>query len=396
MLHGLKVVEFATYVAGPSAATILAEWGADVIKVERSDGDPTRHLFDGRPELDGNPVFEFENRGKRGIVLDVTRPDGRAALLRILADADVLITNLRKRTLDKTGLDYATISELLPKLIYCGVSGYGSAGEAADWPAFDIAALWTRAGIAGLAIPDGIDPFPCRPGMGDSVCALASVSAILAALVERTRTGKGRLVETSLMRAGVYAVGWDLSMQLKFGDTDPARPRSNAKSALSNYYRCLDGKWVCMMSRSPDDWTSIQNALGLSALSQDARFLTPDLRLANAADLIALLDATFANLTRDEAISRLTAHDLIVAPLHRPDEVVTDPIAQAAGCFVDVEDAYGRRFASPAMPASFPGFTLASSRPAPRIGEHTREVLGDAGYNPEEVDRLIASGCAST
>lgn len=395
MLQGLKVVEFATYVAGPSAAAILADWGADVVKVERSAGDPTRHLFDEIPEFDGNPVFEFENRGKRGLVLDITQGPGREALLRVLSEADVFITNLRQRTLAKARLDYASIKDALPRLIYCSVTGYGSQGEAADWPAFDMSALWNRAGVAGLTIPEGVEPFLSRPGMGDSICALATLSAVLAAVVERGRTGQGRLVETSLIRAGTYAVGWDLSMQLKFGQTNPARRRCETLSALGNYYLTADGRWLCMLARGPDDWPKITEALDIAHLTDEPRFATIEARADSAAELIPLLDAAFARLTLAQALDRLSARDIVVAPLQTAAEVAHDPLAHAAGCFIEVADADGARFLAPASPASFPGAATGPCRPAPNIGQHTREILADAGYAPHEVDALIASGAAS-
>jgi crotonobetainyl-CoA:carnitine CoA-transferase CaiB-like acyl-CoA transferase len=394
VLEGLKIVEFATYVAGPGAAAVLADWGADVVKIERSAGDPTRHLFDARPELEGNPVFEFENHSKRSVALDVTQPQGREALLRILKGADVFITNLRQRTLAKSRLHYSSIRDELPHLIYCSITGYGSEGEAADWPAFDIAALWTRAGMAGVIIPEGVDPFPCRPGMGDSICALAATSAVLAALVERGRSGRGRLVETSLMRAGVYAVGWDLAMQLKFGVTNPAKPRSQAPNALSNYYRTADGRWLCMLARTPDDWPVIAKALGLVHLAEDARFVSPEARAIHAGDLIAILDVVFARLTLQEAMTQLTGHDLIGAPLQTAAEVAADPLAHAAGCFVETTDADGARFLSPASPAYSPEEKAPMRHPAPRLGQHTRTVLADAGYTAQEIDALIRSGAA--
>lgn len=394
MLSGVKVVEFATYVAGPSAAAVMADWGADVVKIERAQGDPTRGLFDSRPELSGNPVFEFENHSKRGVVLDVTNTAGRDALIRILRNTDIFITNLRPRTLAKAKLAYPDLAPELPGLIYCSVSGYGLGGEAADWPAFDIAALWTRAGMAGATIPEGVEPFPSRPGVGDSICALAAASATLAALVERGRSGQGRLVEASLIRAGVYATGWDFSMQLKHGLTNPAKPRCEAMLPLNNYYRTADNRWVCVLARTPDDWTTIARALERPDLADDPRFATIEARTANATELIAVLDGIFARFTLADAIARLSARDVIAAPLQTPSEVVDDPVANQAGCFVDTVDADGVSFRSPASPAWFPGERERPRRPAPRLGQHTREVLSEVGYSRQEIDALIASGAA--
>ncbi len=393
MLEGTKVVEFSTYVAGPSAAMVLADWGAEVIKIESKGGDPTRHTFAGQPHLEGNPVFEFENRGKRGAVIDISKPAGREALLRVLARADIFITNLRPSALKRARLDYESVKAALPELIYCSVSGYGLEGAGANAPAFDIAAFWTRAGVAAAGLPRGVEPFPCPAGMGDEVCALATVSAVLAAVVERSRTGTGRLVETSLIRAGVFAVGWQTSIQLKWGKLATPRPRKGAFNPLSNYFATADGRWLCTLTRhGSDDWTAIANAAGRPELLQDERFSTAKARSANVEDLVEALDEGFGALTLAEAGERLTAADVIWAPLQAARDVVEDPWAIAAGCFVEVEDGEGRKFRAPASPARFPGSRDGPVRPAPALGQHTREVLSEAGYGPAEIDDLMAEG----
>ncbi|MFI4974114.1 MAG: CaiB/BaiF CoA transferase family protein [Caulobacterales bacterium] len=394
MLEGLKVVEFSTWVAGPSAAMVMADWGAEVIKVESQTGDPVRNLFAARTDVTGNPVFEFENRGKRSIVLDTGRPEGREALLRLLATADVFITNLRPGGLKRARLDYDSVKDRLPRLIYTSVSGYGLEGDAVDLPAFDIAALWTRSGVAGATIPEGVDPFPCRPGMGDSVCALATAASTLAAVVERTKTGKGRLVETSLIRTGAYAIGWDLSIQLKWGEHNRAKPRSRTQSPVANYFMTSDERWVSVSVRSPRDWPAIAAAAGRPELVEQPRFATPMDRVANAQELLGIFDAAFGAMTLAEVGARLTEQDVIWAPLQSLADVIEDPVAKAAGCFVEVEDAAGERFMAPASPARFPGAEHGPRRPAPRLGAHTREILAEAGYSAGEIDTLVAGGAA--
>ena len=394
MLEGLKVVEFATYVAGPSAAMVMADWGAAVIKIESRGGDPTRHTFAGMTHLEGNPIFELENRGKRGVVLDIAKPAGREALLRILKDADVFITNLRPGALKRARLDHDSVKAELPRLIYCSVSGYGLQGDGVAQPAFDVTAFWTRGGAAGF--PKGVEPFPARAGMGDTVCALATTSAVMAAVIERGRTGLGRLVETSLIRAGVYAAGWDMAIQLKWGKLASPRGRKDQLNPLNNYFPASDGRWFCTMTRhGADDWSVIANAAGLPGLLDDPRFATAKARGQNGEALVVALDEGFRTLTLAEAGARLTAGDVIWAPLQAPRDVVEDPYALAAGCFVDVEDASGARFRAPASPARFPGADDGPRAPAPLLGQHTREVLSETGYSAEEIEQLFADGAAA-
>ena len=389
MLEGLKVVEFATYVAGPSAATVMADWGADVIKVESKAGDPTRHLFAGNPRLTGNPVFEFENRGKRSLVIDITKPEGRAALLRVLKNADVFITNLRPGSMVRNKLDYDSLKDELPGLIYCSVTGYGLEGDHVDRPAFDTAALWTRAGLGAATIPDGVAPFQSRPGAGDAICALATCSAVLAAVVEKKTTGKGRLVETSLMRAGVYAIGWDMSIQLKYGRLQTTRPRDIKPNPASNYFLTKDQRWIVVLPRGNADWIDVAAAMDRAELPKDPRFATAKDRSANTAALLAELEAGFANFTLDEIGPRLTERDVMWAPLQTPAQVVDDPFAQAAGCFIEVTDFTGETYLAPASPARFPGVVDRTNVPAPPLGEHTRAILAEAGYSAAEIEAMI-------
>ena len=355
MLEGLKVVEFATYVAGPSAAAVMSDWGAEVVKVESRAGDPNRQTFAGSPHLTGNPVFEFENRGKRGVVLDIGKPAGREALLRILEDADVFLTNVRPAALKRARLDYDSLKAALPRLIYVSVTGYGLEGPGADLPAFDIAAFWSRAGVGGAMTPKGHEPELLRPGMGDAVCALSTVSATLAAVIERNSSGHGRLVETSLIRAGTYAIGWDFSIQLKWNKLGSQRTRKDVFNPIQNYFLTGDGRWVGIFPRDGrDDFGHVIKVVEMEHLAADERFATHRARAKNVAELVAALDEGFARLTLEEVGERLTRADMIWGPLNAPRDTADDPLAIAAGCLVEVTDADGATFRQPASPARFP------------------------------------------
>ncbi|MGH6955873.1 MAG: CaiB/BaiF CoA transferase family protein [Caulobacteraceae bacterium] len=386
LLQGLKVVEMSTWVAAPGCAMIMAEWGADVVKVESAEGDATRRFYPDDETSPGNPIFSMENRGKRGVVLDIGRPEGREALIALLRQADVFVTNLRPGALRRARIDYETVKNEAPRLIYACVTGFGLQGEEVDLPAFDLTGFWTRTGVAAATIPPDQEPFTCRPGFGDHVTALATLSGVLAALHERGQTGRGRLVEASLMRAGVYALGWDMSTHLRYGQATTAQARRDRPSAASGFFRTADERWVCVAPRGPRCFPALMRGLGLAHVLDDPRFVLPIADLEVVRELRAMLDAAFAGLTLAEARKVLVEADLIWAPMVTLDEVTNDPQAKAAGCFVATPDGFGGAFAAPATPIRFPGTEIGPRRPAPGLGEHTREVLAEVGLAPASVE----------
>lgn len=396
MLEGLKVVELATYIAAPGAGGVLADWGAEVVKVEAPAGDPIRGFFDtiGR-DMGANPVFEMDNRGKRGVALDIAKSEGREALVRLVRGADIFLTNTRPGALKRARLDYDSLRAENPRLIYASVTGFGSTGPDADKPGFDIAAYWSRSGVAGLTTPKGMEPFPIRTAMGDHVTSLATVSAILAAVVERGRTGQGKLVETSLLRTGVYSVASDMAIQLRFGRVASNRPRHAAINPIANFFRTADGRWLCLVPRQGGkDWPDLARAVNRPELAEDPRFAGARARGENAAALVDALDAAFAELSFDQAAAALDAIDFVWSPVQSAAEVAADPQAEAAGCFVQTPDGTGETFRAPATPARFDGEDPRPRSPAPGVGQHTDEVLAELGYSAAEIAALRASGAA--
>lgn len=396
LLKGLKVVEFASYIAAPGAAGVLADWGAEVIKVERPEGDPMRHVFgDAKSELSGNPTFALDNRGKRGVVLDIAKPEGRDALAKLAEQADVFLTNVRPASLKRARLDDETLRAANPRLIYAVVTGYGLEGPDAHKPGFDVTAFWSRSGVARMHAPKGSDPFILRTGVGDHTTSLATVSAILAALYEREKTGQGRLVQTSLLATGTYVVGSDLAVQLSFGRLASNRPRSDPFDPLANFYQSRDERWFVLNPRGgASDWPALARACGKPDLPQDERFKSGRLRKDNNKALVAEFDAAFGALDFAEIAARLDAEDLVWAPVQTPAEVAADPQVAAAGAFVDVEDGEGGAYRSPAAPARFPGAD-ADRRPAyPGLGQHTAEVLAELGYSESQIAAMKAAGAA--
>jgi len=397
LLKGLKVVDFSAYIAGPGAAGILADWGASVIKVERPGGDSMRHVFaDLANDLGANPTFDLDNRGKRGVVLDISKPAGRDALAKLAAEADVFLTNVRPVSLKKNGLDDVTLRKANPRLVYAVITGYGLEGPEAHLPGFDVTAFWARSGIGYLTAPKGAEPFLRTSGVGDHTTSLATVSAILAALYERDRTGEGRLVQTSLLASGVYLMGSDMAVQLKLGRVASVRPRANPINALSNYYQSSEGRWFVHNPRGTSGgWEKFVEAAGRPELATDERFATGKARRQNAAALSAELDAGFGALPFDEIARRLDAADLVWSPLQTPAEVAADAQVAAAGAFVEIEDGQGGTYRSPAAPARFPGADRDKLPASPRLGQHTREVLAEVGYGAAEIDAMFADGAAA-
>ena len=394
LLEGVKVIEMSTWVAGPSAAAVMADWGADVIKVEAPGGDATRALAPDTADSPGNPIFSNENRGKRGIVLDMKQPGSRDVLLTLLKQADIFITNLRPASLSRMRLDYDSIKADLPQLIYGAVTSYGLTGENAGAPAFDSTGFWTASGAAGATIPAGQEPFSIRPGFGDHVTAISAVAGLLAALHERGATGAGRLVEASLIRAGTYAIGWDMGQQLRYGEVTTNVPRAQSERAVAGYFRTSDGHWVLSLPRTEAAFRKLAAALDAPELAAQDPFGAGAADPAVLARTRLLAEEAFARFTLEEVCARLRELDIIHAPLRSLGEAAGSAASRDAGCFQEVADGWGGTFLTTAGPIRFPGGAPPTGRAAPRLGEHTTEVLTAAGYDPAVIEQLLQDGTA--
>jgi crotonobetainyl-CoA:carnitine CoA-transferase CaiB-like acyl-CoA transferase len=390
MLNDLRVIELGVWVAGPSAGGILADWGADVIKIEAPEGDPMRRVFAllvGHGQS-ASPPFDLDNRGKRSVVLDLSADEGRAAALRLIEGADVFLTNLRPDAVERFGLDPTTLLDRNDRLVYARLTGYGTSGPDAGRAGYDIGAFWSRSGIASATAPAGEEPPSLRGGLGDHVAGLATLSGILGALLERERTGKGQVVETSLLRTGIYCLGWDLGIQLQFDKVRPTDPRESTMNPMVNCYRAADGDWFWLLGvESQRHFPTLCRALGRDDLIDDERFADARARRYHASEIIAILDAAFATRTRDEWAAVFDEHDVWWAPVNTLAEVPHDPQAIAAGAFVDVPG--GR--ASPAhravaTPVDFSSTPVGPRGPVPALGEHTDDVLRELGLTDRAVD----------
>ncbi len=377
-LAGLKVVELGVWVAGPAAAALLADWGADVVKVESPSGDPMRHVFAsiGIRNDFSNPAFALDNRGKRDVSLDLNDAGDRKHLEDLLDWADVFISNLRPDALDKLDLEPFATVERHPRLVYCSVSGYGLKGEDRNRPAYDIGAFWARSGLSTqMADPDGV-PLNARGGIGDHITALAALAGVLAAVLEQRQTGKGQVVEVSLLRTGAYVLGWDLGLQMTLGKVARSEPRHDNQAPLMNPYRAEDGHWFFLMGLEIErHMARVCSALGRPDLLDDPRFASASVIRKNRVELIALLDAIIAQRPLAEWAERFDREGVWWAPAQSPAEVVSDPQLVGGDGFVEVDSGGGLRQRSVNGPVSFSGITDAIDSSVPGLGEHTGEVL---------------------
>jgi crotonobetainyl-CoA:carnitine CoA-transferase CaiB-like acyl-CoA transferase len=380
MLEGIRVVELGVWVAGPAAGGILADWGADVIKVEAPSGDPMRRMLavtgGGKADMP-SPPFDLDNRGKRSVVIDLETDDGRDTMRQLLETADVFLTNLRPEAVDRLGLGADVVRAAHPRLIYASVTGYGRTGPDMWRAGYDVGAFWARSGLAALAVPPDAPQPQFRGGVGDHVTAITTLAGILGALLERERTGDGTVVETSLLRTGIYCLGWDLGIQLRFGKLASTLPRTEQTNPMINVYRASDDHWFWLLGVEADRlWPKLLKALDRHEWGDDDRFRTARDRRHNAKELIAELDVLFATLTRDQWTARFDAHDVWWAPVNTAEDVVADPQAIAAGAYVDVPGGPGStEHRAVATPVSFAGGDSRPRGPVPALGEHTDEVL---------------------
>jgi crotonobetainyl-CoA:carnitine CoA-transferase CaiB-like acyl-CoA transferase len=381
-LGDLKVVELGVWVAAPGAAALLADWGADVVKVESPAGDPMRYVFEslGIGADGANPAFALDNRGKRSVALDLRDASDRQHLEDLLDWADVFVSNLRLDALDRLDLEPAKTVARHPRLVYCSVSGFGLRGEERNRPIYDIGAFWARSGLSvQMADTEGV-PLNARGGIGDHITALAAVSGLLAAVLEQRTSGKGQVVEVSLLRTGAYVLGWDLGLQMTLGKVAPSEPRSNNQAPLMNPYRAGDGRWFFFTGLEIERHIpAVCRALGRPDLLEDPRFESASAMRRNRSEVIALLDGIIAERPLDEWAARFDREGVWWAPAQTPAEVVADPQLVANGGFVEIPSRAGPTQRSVNGPVTFSGAGAARPGPVPALGEHTDEVLREVG-----------------
>ena len=388
-LEGIKVVELASFVAAPAAGRMLAEMGADVIRVESTAGDPWRFygVNCGLPVADEeNPLFDLYNLGKRDMQLDTKTPEGKEILLRLLGEADVFITNNRLKSLVRAGLDYDSLKDRFPKLIYGLVTGYGQTGPDVDAPGYDGVAFFSRSGmLADMAEPGG---YPASaPGcVGDGATGAALFGGICAALLNRERTGMGDFVETSLFGNAVWLCG-TMSAFEQYGYHYPKK--RSEMGALYTFYKCKDGEWLHLAVTQHDRyWKPLAEALNVPELAEDERFKNAALISRNRAQLIPLLEQAFSQFDYDEIAARLRERDIVFDRMRHYRELAADPQAVANGFVKEHIYENGHSFMMAMLPVHMRNMDETGTGRGPQMGEHTDEILKQYGYSEEAILRL--------
>lgn len=393
-LDGLRVVEVANWVAGPSCAAVMADLGAEVIKVEPPVGDSMRGRLRQAKVAEGVPTtdypFQMDNRGKRSIAIALDEPDGPEIVHRLAATADVFITNLINERQKRYRLGFDDVRAVNRRVVYGTLSGYGSSGPEADKTAFDTTAFFARGGVASV-IGDTA-PARFRPGQGDHVAALSLLSGILAALRLRDRTGEAQVVEVSLLRNGVWTLACDMSTTLIDGHQPTRRTRSQPVNVLLESYRCGDGKWLQLSAASVEAWPRFCATIGRPEIESDERFDTPEHRYENGLDLMAVLDEVFATASRAEWGARLDEAKLTWGRISDLPDVAEDPQVRAAGAIAKVDHPVVGSFETIAAPFDLPRADVGVRGPAPEIGEHSAAILAELGYSGEAITDLTARG----
>lgn len=384
-LEGFRVLEWSHWAAGPVTCMMLGDLGADVIKIEhRVTGDPSRGLDAGYGSVTGRQsLYEGFNRNKRSLTLDTGKSQALEVAYKLVETADVFVTNYRQSVAERTGLDYETLSKRNPRLIYAVITGYGSKGPEADIRSFDGLAQG-RSGISMQCIPEG--PVWIQPAIADTVAGINSALGIVTALLARERNGMGQKLETSLLSSLIFQQTSNIAMHF-IGDLSMApSPREKPTNPLLNRYLCGDGKWINLFMPQADRfWPNFCKATGLEHLRDDPKYKDMWIRAQNSEELVATVDTIFASKSRQEWIRILRENECIADIINDYPDLPSDPQVIANNYLPEFEHPnYGKIYYSP-IPVDFSATPGQLRMPAPEFGQHTEEILLDAGYSWEEI-----------
>ena len=409
ILEGIRVLDMTMYQLGPVGAMMLATMGAEVIKIERPDGEPGRGAGrgagggpskrilkggegKGTSGIDLSAYFETNNRLKKSLVLDLTKPKAKEVLYQLVAKSDVFIQNMRTGVAAKLGCDYETMKKYNPKLIYCSACSFGTKGAEATKPGMDISGCARSGWMHQVPLESG-DPLWALPGSSDQIGAIFASQAILAALVARERFGIGQEIETSHLTASMWLLGCRLQMGLYMDNTLPVTPRERSETALFSYYKCADGKWLVLACPTERHWVPICEALGIpeSTYKDDPRFNTNAARISNARETVALLDNAFIKKPREEWIKIFEGKDIFWERVQKVGDLPDDPQVIANEYITDyTHPLTGETYKYQNLPMQFRGTPAVRQGRAPLLGEHTEEILVDIlGYKKEDMPKIL-------
>ena len=393
IFSGLKVVDFSSFIAGPSAAVILADFGADVIKVEPPSGDPWRHGNHLPPQPQAKEPYQYHlaNRSKRGMALDLKSSSAQQILEKLIRWADVVIVNTPHHARKKLKLEYDAVAEWNSRLIYADLTGFGEKGPDAELPGFDITSYWARSGLLSMTRDAGAPPTWPVGGSGDNATAVGLYSAIVTALYRRERTGKGSYVMTSLLAEGVWSASVSIQAALSGATFYPPHDRKNPADAALNVYRAADNTWFVLII-APEKLEAVAKAIGRADLLTDTRFSDPAKLMANMPQLTAILDEVFGAQPMAHWYEIFAGLNVTFGAVRSPQEVINDPQLRANDIVVPLEGAGGNLTSTISSPIQVHGVTKVRARRAPEFGEHNDQILTELGFDAKAIDGFHASG----
>ena len=393
IFSGLKVVDLASFIAGPSAAVILSDFGADVIKVEPPSGELWRHAHQIPPQPQAQDPYPWHlaNRNKRGITLDLKSASAQPVLQRLVEWADVFIVNTPHPARKRLKLEYDDVAQHNPRLIYADLTGFGEKGPDAELPGFDITSYWARSGLLSMTRDVGAPPTWPVAGSGDNATAVGLYSAIVTALYRRERTGKGAYVTTSLLAQGVWSASVSIQAALCDAKFYGLHDRKNPANAAMNVYRAADDTWFVLLV-TPDKVAVVAEALGRKDLLTDPRFSDPAKLPANMPQLTGILDEIFAAQPMAHWQQLFRGINVTFGAVRGPQEVINDPQLPANDIVVPLEGAPGKLTSTISSPIQVHGVEKVAAKRAPGLGEHNESVLRDLGFSAGDVSALASSG----
>ena len=388
-LAGMRVIELAHIMAGPVCGLMLADMGADVIKVEKPTGDDSRRFLP--PEIGGEAAaYMMTNRNKRGIALNLKDPTAVAVLYRLLEDADVVVENYRMGTMERLGLGYEELAKLNPRIIYCEISGFGRTGPYAQRGGFDLIAQGMSGLMSITGEGPGRPPVKVAAPISDINAGILAAMGISAAYANMLKTGRGQKVDTSLFEAAIVQTYWQSAIAFATGKSPPPLGSAHPLNAPYQSFETRDG-WINVGAANQSNWLRFLDVIEAQHLDADPRFSSNLQRIHNLPALVEILDGYLRQDTTENWLAKMEKAKLPAGPVLDILEMHADPQAQARDMIVELDHPKAGRMKTLGHPVKYSETPAAITRPAPLLGQHSREVLAEIGYPPAEIDRLIRS-----